>query len=104
MIHRETTAMNAPLRATEAAALAAFATQRWDEAIVPALTDYIAVPAKSPMFDPDWAAHGYLDRVVHDAAAWVESRKVPGLTLEVIRLLGLLVEVAVHQHGLRHQG
>ena len=73
--------MNAPLRATEAAALAEFATRRWDEAIVPALTDYIAVPAKSPMFDPDWAAHGYLDRVVRDAAAWVESRKVAGTAM-----------------------
>ena len=80
--------MNAPLSRPEAAALGQFATRRWDETIVPALTDYIAVPAKSPMFDPDWAAHGYLDRVVRDAAAWVESRKVPGLTLEVIRLPG----------------
>jgi hypothetical protein len=55
---------------------------------VPALTDYIGVPAKSPMFDADWAKNGYIDRVVRDAAAWVESRKVPGLTLEVVRLEG----------------
>ena len=50
--------MNAPLRHAEAAALAAYADAAWDERIVPALTDYIAVPAKSPMFDADWAAHG----------------------------------------------
>ncbi|KAF4530847.1 hypothetical protein B566_EDAN018878 [Ephemera danica] len=40
------------------------------------------------MFDADWQAHGLLDRVVTDAADWVRSRKVPGLTLEVVRLPG----------------
>jgi acetylornithine deacetylase/succinyl-diaminopimelate desuccinylase-like protein len=80
--------MNAPTRQAEVAALAAFADRAWDERIVPALTDYIAVPAKSPMFDADWAQHGYLDRVVRDAAAWVESRKLPGLKLEVVRQNG----------------
>ena len=77
-----------PLQPDEASALGAFAKRRWDEAIVPALTDYIAIPAKSPMFDPDWARHGFIERVVRDAASWVESRKVPGLTLEVVRLPG----------------
>jgi acetylornithine deacetylase/succinyl-diaminopimelate desuccinylase-like protein len=83
--------MNAPTRSAEAAALAglqAFCDRAWDERIVPALTDYIAVPAKSPMFDPDWAANGLLERVAVDAAAWVESRRVPGLRLELVRLPG----------------
>jgi acetylornithine deacetylase/succinyl-diaminopimelate desuccinylase-like protein len=68
--------------------LAAYADRRWDEAIVPALTDYIGVPAKSPMFDADWQRNGHIDRVVRDAAAWVEARKVPGLKLEVVRIEG----------------
>ncbi|MFO0471984.1 MAG: M20 family metallopeptidase [Pseudomonadota bacterium] len=80
--------MNAPARTAEAAALEAFASEAWDERIVPAITEYVRVPAKSPMFDADWAAHGLLDRVVTDAARWVESRKVAGLKLEVIRLPG----------------
>ncbi len=80
--------MNAPTRAAEAAAFGAFADAAWAERIVPALTSYIAVPAKSPMFDADWQQHGLLDRVITDAARWVESRKVPGLKLEVIRLEG----------------
>ena len=83
--------MNAPTRTPEAAALArisAFANDAWDQRIVPALTDYIKVPAKSPMFDKDWAEHGLLDRVVRDAAAWVESRQVAGLMLEVVRMEG----------------
>ncbi len=81
--------MNAPTLKPEAGALArisAYANEAWDQRIVPALTDYIAVPAKSPMFDAQWAEHGLLDRVVRDAAAWVEGRKVAGLKLEVLRL------------------
>ncbi len=77
-----------PLQPDEATALSAYADRRWDEAIVPALTDYIGVPAKSPMFDADWQAHAFIDKVVRDAATWVESRKVAGLVLEVIRIEG----------------
>jgi acetylornithine deacetylase/succinyl-diaminopimelate desuccinylase-like protein len=86
--------MNAPTRSAEAdaiTALTAYAAEAWDQRIVPALTDYIGVPAKSPMFDAEWAAHGLLDRVVVDAARWVESRQgvaLQGLTLEVVRLPG----------------
>jgi acetylornithine deacetylase/succinyl-diaminopimelate desuccinylase-like protein len=84
--------MNAPVRPAEASAvsqaLAAYANEAWDQRIVPALTDYIQVPAKSPMFDAQWAEHGLLDRVVRDAAGWVESRKVAGLKLEVLRMEG----------------
>ncbi len=60
----------------------------WDKNIVDQLADYITIPAKSPMFDPDWVAHGYIDSVVRNAATWVEAQKVPGLTLELIRLPG----------------
>ena len=77
-----------PVQPDEATAIAAFAGQMWDDEIVPLVTNYIAIPAKSPMFDPDWAAHGFLDKVVRDAAAWVESKQVAGLKLEVIRLEG----------------
>ncbi len=58
----------------------------WKERIVPALQQYIAVPAKSPLFDPDWSAHGLLERVLQDAADWVLAQQVPGLQLEVLRL------------------
>jgi acetylornithine deacetylase/succinyl-diaminopimelate desuccinylase-like protein len=70
----------------------------WDAQIVPELQDYIRIPAKSPTFDADWAAHGYIDAVVQQTAAWIESQKVSGLTLEIVRLPGrtpvLFFEVA----------
>jgi acetylornithine deacetylase/succinyl-diaminopimelate desuccinylase-like protein len=99
---------NLPLQADEAAALGAYSTRRWDEAIVPALTSYIAIPAKSPMFDADWAAHGHIERVVRDAAQWVDERKVPGLTLEVVRIDGrtpvLFFEIAGTRPGANDAG
>jgi acetylornithine deacetylase/succinyl-diaminopimelate desuccinylase-like protein len=69
-------------------ALRAFVERKWNDEIVPALTDYIAVPAKSPAFDPDWAKHGYLERVVQEAASWAEQQPVRGLKLEIVRLAG----------------
>ena len=60
----------------------------WDGDIVHQISDYIAIPAKSPMFDPDWALHGYIDTVMRNAADWVRAQKVDGLTLEIISLPG----------------
>ncbi len=77
-----------PLPREQTTALAARTARAWDDEIVPALIDYIGVPAKSPMFDADWERNGWIDRVVRDAAASVEAKKVAGLKLEVVRLPG----------------
>jgi acetylornithine deacetylase/succinyl-diaminopimelate desuccinylase-like protein len=83
--------------------LARFTDRLWDDEIVPALTRYIEIPAKSPMFDAEWAKHGHVDRVVRDAAAWVEGKKVAGLKLEVVRIEGrtpvILFEVPATKAG-----
>ncbi len=63
-------------------------TRQWDGDIVRQLTDYIAIPAKSPGFDKEWQANGYLETVLRNAAAWVEAQKVEGLKLEIVRLPG----------------
>jgi len=86
--------MNAPLHrelpatVLDSAAALARVNDQWDRDIVRQLTDYIAIPAKSPGFDPDWARHGYIETVLRNAAAWVEEQKVAGLKLEVVRLPG----------------
>ncbi|MBC5763725.1 M20 family metallopeptidase [Ramlibacter albus] len=88
--------MNTPV--LDSAAALDNVTQKWDSDIVRRLTDYIAIPAKSPGFDKDWQSHGYIEAVLRNAAAWVESQKVEGLKLEVVRLPGrtpvLFFEVA----------
>ena len=77
-----------PLPEHHVQALARHAERNWRESIVPALVDYIGIPCKSPMFDADWASHGYLERVVRDAATWAESRQLSGLKLEIVRIEG----------------
>ena len=63
-------------------------TQAWDSTILPELKKYIEIPAKSPAFDADWAAHGHIETVLRHAADWVLAQKVEGLKLEIIRLPG----------------
>ena len=92
--------MNAPTPHTllNAAEVLSQVSSTWDATIVPQLVDYIRIPAKSPMFDADWAANGHIDTVVRNTAAWIEAQKVEGLSLEVMRLPGrtpvLFFEVA----------
>ncbi|MCE3273695.1 MAG: peptidase-like protein [Ramlibacter sp.] len=86
--------MNAPLHreipatVLDSAAALDQVTRQWDGDIVRQLTDYIAIPAKSPGFDPQWSEHGYIDTVLRNAASWVEAQKVEGLKLELVRLPG----------------
>ncbi|WP_303978594.1 M20 family metallopeptidase [Dongia mobilis] len=67
---------------------AAFIDSMWRDEIVPTLVDYIRIPNKSPAFDPDWAAHGHMDRAVDLFAGWARAKlaSLPGSTLEVVRL------------------
>ena len=60
----------------------------WDDDLIRQLSDYIEIPAKSPSFDGDWAAHGHIETVMRRAAVWVEAQRIEGLKLEVIRLEG----------------
>ena len=86
--------MNAPLhREIPASLLNAAQAQsqidaQWDGDIVKQISDYIAIPAKSPGFDSDWKQHGFIDTVARNAATWVEAQKVEGLKLEIVRLEG----------------
>ncbi|PYN66473.1 MAG: peptidase M20 [Candidatus Rokuibacteriota bacterium] len=66
----------------------AFVQRAWDDDIVPTLTEYIRIPAKSPMFDAHWAEHGHLERAVGLITDWARRRKIEGLAIEVVRLPG----------------
>src|SRR5437773_5628379 len=67
--------------------LSAISTQ-WDAEIVPQLTDYVRIPAKSPHFDPQWESNGYIERAIRLAEAWVKKQPVRDLAAEIVRLPG----------------
>jgi acetylornithine deacetylase/succinyl-diaminopimelate desuccinylase-like protein len=82
-------------RATE------FIDQCWGDEIVPALVEYINIPNKSPSFDPDWAAHGYMDEAVALFERWARAKlpSFPGATLDVIRLPGRTPVILINVPG-----
>jgi acetylornithine deacetylase/succinyl-diaminopimelate desuccinylase-like protein len=77
-------------KAAASGRLKAFIDRLWDDEVTPTLVDYIRIPNKSPAFDPDWAAHGHMDKAVAMFEAWARRKIEPlkGSTLEVVRLEG----------------
>ena len=60
----------------------------WGDTIVPALIEYIRIPNKSPLFDPNWAEHGYMEDATQLIAQWCREQPIRGLTVEIVRLEG----------------
>jgi acetylornithine deacetylase/succinyl-diaminopimelate desuccinylase-like protein len=77
----------------------AYIARLWDDEILPTLSDYIRIPAKSPSFDPEWVENGFIEQAVSLLRGWAQEKlpHLPGATLEVVRLPGLtpvlLIEV-----------
>ncbi|HET6806935.1 MAG TPA: M20 family metallopeptidase [Frateuria sp.] len=74
----------------DTARLSGFIGGLWDDEIVPQLVEYIRIPNKSPMFDAQWAEHGFMDQAVDLLERWARGKlaSLPGATLEVVRLPG----------------
>jgi len=66
----------------------AFVDRTWDGSIVPQLMDYVRIPNKSPLFDPDWEAHGHMEAAAQLMMRWAKAQAVPGSTVELLRLPG----------------
>jgi acetylornithine deacetylase/succinyl-diaminopimelate desuccinylase-like protein len=77
----------------------AFIDDLWEREAVPELIEYIRIPNKSPTFDPDWDAHGFMEAAVQRLAAWAKSKiaALAGAALEIVRLPGrtpvILIEI-----------
>ncbi|MBV8118548.1 MAG: M20/M25/M40 family metallo-hydrolase, partial [Alphaproteobacteria bacterium] len=78
-----------------------FIDQLWGDEIVPTLVEYIRLPNKSPSFDPDWAAHGYMDEAVGLFERWARAKltMLPGASLEVARLPGRTPVILIDAPG-----
>jgi acetylornithine deacetylase/succinyl-diaminopimelate desuccinylase-like protein len=71
-------------------ALRKFVDEIWNDEVVPTLTTYIAIPNKSPSFDPDWEKAGHMEKAVELFVGWARKKlpELPGATLSVERLPG----------------
>src|SRR5271155_202877 len=69
-------------------AIRAFIDPLWEQAIIPALIEYGRIPNKSVAFDPEWDAHGHMERAVNLLSKWAKAHAIPGMKLDVVRLEG----------------
>ena len=71
--------------------------QAWDHSIVEQLTAYVRIPNKSPLFDPQWEAHGHMERAIQLMADWCRAQPVAGMRVDIRRIPGktplLLVDI-----------
>jgi acetylornithine deacetylase/succinyl-diaminopimelate desuccinylase-like protein len=65
--------------------LTTYINEFWDQEILPTLQDYIRIPNESPQFDPDWKAHGHMQRAVALVADWVRRQHLPDSTMVVLQ-------------------
>ena len=67
-------------------ALAQRTDELWEESILPSLMDFVAIPALSPGFDPNWADTGDLDATVELFCDWLDTQSINGMSYEVHRI------------------
>ena len=65
-----------------------FVGKLWDSSIIPEISEYIKVPNKSPIFDPEWEQHGYMDTAVAMLEAWCKKQPIKDMQIEVVRIEG----------------
>lgn len=62
--------------------------EKWDRDIIPTLQNYIKIPNKSPMFDPDWKKNGYMDKAAELIRSWCEKQNIAGIKIELLEKAG----------------
>ncbi len=65
-----------------------FVNEIWDSSIIPEISEYIRIPNKSPLFDPDWEKHGYMEQAVQMLEAWAKKQTIEGMSVEIVRIEG----------------
>ena len=60
----------------------------WEDEILPSLTEYVAVPNVSVLFDPDWEANGHMEAALQMGKAFMEKHAPDDAVLHVGRIPG----------------
>lgn len=66
--------------------LSNFIKKNWQENILPSLCEYITIPNKSPHFDQDWEANGFMEKAVNHIADWCKAHRAKNMSLDIVRL------------------
>lgn len=76
------------MSALDPIALRSYVARAFVERIVPLLCEYIAIPSKSPAFDPNWHDNGHVYRAVSLLALWAKGQPLRNRHIEVYTLPG----------------
>lgn len=75
-----------------------FVNNYWENNIIAALMDYIRIPCRSTLFDPNWQQNNYLLQAAEYILNWVKQQNIIGLKAEIIKQEGfaplIFIEVA----------
>lgn len=73
---------------TQQKLLQAFPTlsKTWDESVIPKLMEYIRIPNKSPVFDANWEAHGYMQQAAQLLMDWCRQQPIQDMHIELLQL------------------
>lgn len=61
-----------------------FIEKKWNDEIIPQLKQYIEIPNKSPLFDKQWKAHGFMDQAMTLIANWCRQQPIKNMQLNII--------------------
>ena len=59
---------------------------QWDTDIIPQLENYIRIPCKSPLFDKDWQANGYIAKAMDLIKSWCEKQNIKNKKIELLQI------------------
>src|SRR3990167_514058 len=60
--------------------------EKWDTDIIPQLENYIRIPNKSPMFDRNWKANGYMTEAMQLIKNWCEKQAIKNMKVELLQI------------------
>ena len=76
------------MKTLDKTALARLVDTQWEQSILPRLTEYVRIPNKSPLYDPQWEKNGHMERAIQLMAAWCREQPLAGATVDIVRSPG----------------
>ena len=64
------------------------ADELWEDSIIPSLTEFIAIEALSPGFEPNWKAKGELNSAIKLFSDWLVNQELDGMTYKIHEIEG----------------
>jgi acetylornithine deacetylase/succinyl-diaminopimelate desuccinylase-like protein len=71
----------------------------WDESALPALKEFVSIPALSPEFDAEWEKNGYLLDSLELAEAWVKAQDLKNCKMQIVKADGKTPVLIINVEG-----